>query len=67
MTAALALLLVGPKSRRAEFAITEGMDAAIKAEQEASGSNRSDACRMIMARGIMSRERDITEQPRHGE
>lgn len=70
-------LLTGPKDRRAEFAITREMDEAVKILMGAGPWSRSDACRIIMARGIkqwpnltqdaieaarVSRERDATDQ-----
>lgn len=75
-------LLTGPKDRRAEFAITREMDEAIRLLMTAGPWNRSDACRIIMARGIktydglteqavtvakLSRERDAAEQDKREE
>jgi hypothetical protein len=73
-------LLTGPKDRRAEFAITREMDEAVRILMAAGPWSRSDACRIIMARGIkaypeltetaieaarLSRERDAAEQGKH--
>jgi len=54
-------LLTGPKERRAEFAITREMDEAIKILMASGPWSRSDACRIIMARGIKAYP-DLTEQ-----
>jgi hypothetical protein len=47
-----AALLAGPKTKRAEFAMTEVMDEAVKILMESGPWSRSDACRIFMARGI---------------
>lgn len=75
----VAALLEGPKDRRAECAITSAMDKAVELFQGEHGCTRSQAFRIMLARGAatvpgligeavrLSRTRDVTEQPRHGE
>lgn len=63
-------LLTGPKERRAEFAITRDMDEAIKIVMTVGPWNRSDACRILMARGIAADPTlltDAVQRARNGE
>ena len=51
---AVALLLTGAKSCRAEYAITEAMDRAVTAVRERRGVSRSEALRLLTAYGAVA-------------